>query len=216
MKVYDLVPDTDYKPVKTFQDVFNNVVNHLIFQNETSVGGTGVCKYRAYHEYKETRKCAVGCLISDIDYHEIMEDSLANSTYVIDAIKKSNPELIIDNRIIELFLLMQFVHDHTESENWIYMSFLVWRDMNRFISQRVNDGYKNMEEFPQINDLDNQKELYKYVAQVMALADLKRKQEYKYIMRDVYLDQLKSDNPKSPIEFFTEYRINFSSLIKIN
>ena len=215
MKVYDLVSDTDYKPVKTFQDVFNNVVNHLIVQNKTSEESSG-CRYRAYNEGEETRKCAVGCLISDIKYHEIIEDSLASSSYVIDTIQESNPELIIDDKMTELFLLMQFVHDHLEPENWIYMSFLVWRDMNRFISQRVNKGYENIEDFPQINDLDNQKELYKYAAQAMTLADVKRKQENKDIMRDVYLGQLKSSNPKSPIEFFNEYRITFLSLIKTN
>ena len=220
MKVYDLVQsieqDEDYKPVKTFQDVFNNVVNHLILQNRTSADFGSGCRYRAYHEDEETSKCAVGCLISDIHYDEFLEDSLANNSDVIEAIKNSNPELIIDDKMTELFLLMQFVHDHLEPENWIYMSFLVWRDMNRFISQRVNKGYENIEDFPQINDLDNQKELYKYAAQAMTLADVKRKQGHKDIMRDVYLGQLKSSNPKSPIEFFNEYRITFLSLIKTN
>ena len=216
MKVYDLVSDTDYKPVKTFQDVFNNVVNHLIIQNKSSAEYGGNCKYRAYNEGEETRKCAVGCLISDIKYHEIIEDSLASSSYVIDTIQESNPELIIDDKMTELFLLMQFVHDHLEPENWIYMSFLVWRDMNRFISHRANNGYENIEDFPGINEYDGQKDIYKKAAQAMALADVERSKEHKDTMRDVYLDQLKSDNPKSPIEFFKEYKITFLGLAKFN
>jgi hypothetical protein len=222
MEVYNLVLDTEqdenYKPVKTFQDVFNNVINHLIVQNKTSQDDWSGCRYRAYNEGEEYRKCAVGCLISDINYHDFIEDSLANSPDVIEAIKKSNPELIIDNKMIELFLLLQYVHDHLEPENWIYMSFLIWRDMNRFISHRVNNGYEDIEDFPEINSLDSQKELYKQAAEGMKLADVMRSQKdtKTYIMRDMYLDQLKSDNPKSPIEFFKERRITFQSLIKSN
>jgi hypothetical protein len=222
MKVHDLVSDTEqdknYKPVKTFQDVFNNVVNHLIVQNKRSEDGGSGCRYRAYNEGEEYRKCAIGCLISDINYHEIIEDSLANSPDVIEAIKKSNSELIIDDKITELFLLMQYVHDQLEPENWIYMSFLIWRDMNRFISHRVNNGYENIEDFPEINGLDSQKELYEQAAKRMTLADVMRiqKNTKTYIMRDMYLDQLKSDNPKSPMEFFKERRITFQSLIKSN
>lgn len=222
MKVYNLVSDTeqdkDYKPVETFQDVFNTIVNHLIVQNKTSSDYGSGCRYRAYSENEETNKCAVGCLISDINYDEILEDSLANNPYVVNAIEKSNPNLIIDDKMKELFLLMQYVHDHLEPENWIYMSFLVWRDMNRFISHRANNGYENIEDFPYINDQDGQKDLYKYAAQAMRLADVKRsKQNTKaYLLRDVYLELLKSDNLKSPIEFFHEYKITFLGLVKFN
>ena len=229
MEVYNLISNTeqneDYKPVKTFQDVFNSVVNHLIVQNKTSADDGSGCKYRAYIEGEEYLKCAIGCLISDINYHEFIEDSLASNSDVIEAIKKSNPELIIDDKMTELFVLMQYVHDHLEPENWIYMSFLIWRDMNRFISHRVNNGYENIEDFPEINGLDDQKELYKQTAERMTLTDflttstnavLKQKDTKTYNMRNMYLEQLKSDNPKSPIEFFKERRIKFQSLIKSN
>jgi len=222
MKVHDLVSDIvqdkDYRPVETFQDVFNNVVNHLIVQNKTSADYGSGCRYRAYIEGEEYRKCAIGCLISDDNYHEYIEDSLANSPDVIEAIKKSNSELIIDDKITELFLLMQHVHDHLEPKNWIYMSFLIWRDMNCFISHRVNNGYENIKDFPEINGVDGQKELYRQTAERMTLADVMRSQKdtKTYNMRDMYLEQLKSDNPKSPMEFFKERRITFQSLIKSN
>jgi len=229
MKVHDLVSDIvqdkDYRPVKTFQDVFNNVVNHLIVQNKRSEDGGSGCRYRAYNEGEEYHKCAIGCLISDDNYYEYIEDSLANSMPVTDAIRKSNPELIVDDQMIELFLLLQYVHDSIEPENWIYMSFLVWRDMNRFISYRSNKGYGDIEDFPGINDFDGQKEMYKQTAERMTLTDflttstnavLKQKDTKTYNMRNMYLEQLKSDNPKSPIEFFKERRIKFQSLIKSN
>jgi len=229
MKVHDLVSDIvqdkDYRPVETFQDVFNNVVNHLIVQNKRSEDGGSGCRYRAYNEGEEYHKCAIGCLISDDNYYEYIEDSLANSTPVIDAIRKSNPELIVDDQMIELFLLLQYVHDSIEPENWIYMSFLVWRDMNRFISYRSNKGYEDIEDFPGINDFDGQKEMYKQTAERMTLTDflttstnavLKQKDTKTYNMRNMYLEQLKSDNPKTPIEFFKERRIKFQSLIKSN
>jgi hypothetical protein len=105
------------------------------------------------------------------------------------------------------------------------MSFLVWRDMNRFISYRSNKGYGDIKDFPGINDFDGQKEMYKQTAERMTLTDflttstnavLKQKDTKTYNMRDMYLEQLKSDNPKSPIEFFKERRIKFQSLIKSN
>ena len=45
---------------------------------------------------------------------------------------------------------------------------------------------------------------------------VKQKDTKTYNMRNMYLEQLKSDNPKSPIEFFKERRIKFQSLIKSN
>lgn len=221
MKVYDLVSDTEqdeaYKPVETFQDVFNHIVNHLIVQNKSAAEYGGNCRYRVYSEdWLEARKCAVGCLISENNYHEIIEDSLANNAEVIEAIKKSNPKLIIDDKVTELFLLMQFVHDHLEPENWMYMSFLIWRDMNRFISYRINHGYENIEDFPEINEFDGQKELYSQMAKKMTLADITRTRNYSkpYVMRDMYLEQAGIDKQISPIEFFKQNRITFESLTK--
>lgn len=222
MKVYDLISDIeqykDYKPVETFQDAFNHIVNHLIIQNKSSAEYGGNCKYRAYDENEETRKCAVGCLISDINYNEIIEDSLANNAEVIEAIKKSNPKLIIDDKMTELFLLMQFVHDHNEPENWIYMSYLLWRDMNRFISYRANSSYENIEDFPNISDYDLQKQMYAQTSNLMLKADVVRNRENSKIalMRDRYLDELKSDGMTSPIAFFKRYKITFQDLVKFN
>ncbi len=71
MKVYDLAQDTEqdknYKPVKTFQDAFNHIVNHLLVQNRSATEYGGTCKYRVFYNYEEPGKCAVGCLISDIN-----------------------------------------------------------------------------------------------------------------------------------------------------
>ena len=223
MKVYDLAQDTEqdknYKPVKTFQDAFNHIVNHLLVQNRSATEYGGTCKYRVFYNYEEPGKCAVGCLISDINYHESIEDSLANNAEVINAIKKSNPELVIDDKLTELFLLMQFVHDHLDPVNWIYMSFLVWRDMNNIISCRTNHSYENIEDFPEIDDYIGQRDLYKKTAEIMALADVRRVQKgewpnHKKIMRDIYLDQLNSESPVLPTKFFQENRILFESLTK--
>ena len=221
MKVYNLVDNaeknTDYKPVKTFQDVFNHIVNHLMVQNKSAAVDGGNCRYRIYSEdWSEARKCAVGCLISENNYHEIIEDSLANNSQVIELIKKSNPELIIDDKITELFLLMQFVHDHLEPENWIYMCYLLYRDMNRLIAIHVNKDYENIEFFPYINDYDNQKELYKHIAKKMTKSDIERINKHvgAKIIRDMYLIESKSDESFSPMNFFSRYKLTLESLIR--
>lgn len=221
MKVYDLVDntekDTDYKPVKTFQDVFNHIVNHLIVQNKSAAEYGDTCKYRVYSDdWLESRKCAVGCLISENNYNEEIEDRMANCEVVIEVIKKSNPELVIDDKITELLLLMQFVHDQLEPENWIYMCYLLYRDMNRFISLRVNKDYKSIKDFPEINGFDNQKALYKFIAKKMTISDIEKvnKNTGARIIRDMYLHESKSDESFSPMNFFSRYQITFESLIR--
>lgn len=51
------------------QEVFDQVVTHLLNQGERSVDADGSCAYRGI----DGLKCAVGCLISDEDYNDSME-----------------------------------------------------------------------------------------------------------------------------------------------
>lgn len=58
--------------MKTAQEIFDTVVNHLRQQNEKSTIGEPddtVCAYRGTNG----KKCAVGCLISDDEYFRRME-----------------------------------------------------------------------------------------------------------------------------------------------
>lgn len=57
----------------TEQQVFDFVVAHLRKQGEQSKNSNG-CAYRGYNEAGDTLMCAAGCLISDDQYTEQMDD----------------------------------------------------------------------------------------------------------------------------------------------
>jgi len=54
----------------TEQEVFDQVANHLLTQKRKSKDGGIYCKYRD----SKGNKCAAGCLISDKEYDETMEN----------------------------------------------------------------------------------------------------------------------------------------------
>lgn len=56
-------------PEATEQEVFDQVAEHLLKQNEQSFRGS-ICAYRGEHGLK----CAAGCLIADDEYSEEWDD----------------------------------------------------------------------------------------------------------------------------------------------
>lgn len=88
----------------TAQEVFDQVANHLLTQNEKSIFGGSNCKYRLGN-----LKCAAGCLISDEEYSEDIEgcawSTLANREWA----PKAHQNLIYD---------LQNLHDEADVVNW--------------------------------------------------------------------------------------------------
>lgn len=92
------------------QKVFNQVVIHLITQNERAFGPRGNCVYRG----KDGLRCAIGCLIPDDKYNEDMEGTpLSKKQSVQDAIS-----LKMSSLHLQLLVSLQFIHDHTTPHHW--------------------------------------------------------------------------------------------------
>lgn len=108
--------------MKTKQQIFDQVVDHLLTQKVQSMGEYDTCKYRMTLDDGKVLKCAVGCLIPDDKYHPNMEGDVHHlmtlingSNYIGEiAIANPNPEVFTDEN--ESFLQdLQYIHDKDNS-----------------------------------------------------------------------------------------------------
>jgi hypothetical protein len=120
------------------QEVFNTVYAHLLRQGVKSYSfTTGVCLYRGHGFDAEFRRtsCAIGCLIDDKHYSNLLEGRVVEHPMVIEALMASGLDInLIENHNFKLkynlhhnaglnsdlyFLLMlQSIHDHIGCEYW--------------------------------------------------------------------------------------------------
>jgi hypothetical protein len=95
----------------TKQQVFDQVVNHLLTQNQVSVAsGAGFCAYRGGNQLM----CAAGCLIGDDEYNSEMDgagDTSWSGLIASGLVKtKVHHDLIAD---------LQLIHDGDNPEVWL-------------------------------------------------------------------------------------------------
>lgn len=114
--------------MKTNQEIFNQVAEHMLHQGEPAVHSDGGCMYRFQGEDRaKTLKCAVGCLIPDSVYSETIEGGqisslLHRSTEAADpenlalatALKNSG----ISRKSYALLHELQDIHDNFEAASW--------------------------------------------------------------------------------------------------
>lgn len=98
----------------TLQDLFDQVAGHLLSQNRVSENEQG-CAYRG----DTGLKCAIGCLITDAFYDEVLEGASAYEPMVMDAVSSS---LGIDlNELpdhVTLLSRLQKIHDREQPDEW--------------------------------------------------------------------------------------------------
>lgn len=91
------------------QQVFDYVVGFIIRQGAPSIYRSEegiVCRYRS----ADGKKCAVGCLIADRFYNEIIENYPSYNPLVMDRI-----EYLSDEGFCQLLRDLQIVHDEAAS-----------------------------------------------------------------------------------------------------
>jgi len=212
MEVYGLLANqsttevkNQYIPLKSFEQVFDAIIKHLVVQNERSENSfEGDCRYRSENNYK----CAIGCIIDDKFYDEVIEGSTADVNEVILAIQNSNPNLEINEDMQTLFMLMQNLHDKIKPEFWFYVAFLYYRDMN-FILQcntmRFIDNTKHTFGFPIHNHSVTgtaTNTIYEDAAFKMHYQDMRNKE---FSFKELFMTQLKANPSISVREFFNEH-----------
>lgn len=219
MEVYGLISNqsntevqNQYVPVKNFEQVFDAIIKHLVIQNERSEDlFQGDCRYRG----KDNYKCAIGCIISDKFYDEIIEGSTVDVPEVVMAIENSNPGLEIDGDMETLFSLMQNLHDKIKPELWFYAAFLYWRDMNHILqcnTVRFIENKKYMFGFPIHNYSmvgTAMNTIYEDNAYKMHYQDMQNPESS---LKELFMTQLQVNPSISIREFFNEYRDRMSSL----
>ena len=93
--------------MKTKQETFNIVANHLLTQNRQSLNEIGLCMYRG----PDNLKCAIGCLIADEDYYPAMEHN--NIAWLLE---KGYLKKFLDH--IVLLEELRKVHDNRHPTMW--------------------------------------------------------------------------------------------------
>ena len=93
----------------TPQQVFDQVVKHMLTQNKKSSSEDGGCFYRG----AENTMCAAGCLIADSEYVEKM-DSMTTGTSWGDLIHNN----LAPPEHSEFIKWLQHIHDDYEPEKW--------------------------------------------------------------------------------------------------
>lgn len=94
------------------QEIFDKVVAHLRQQGKPAMGIDGACFYRL-----EDRKCAVGCLIEDSEYHPKMEHlQFSELIQRADICPASLKERFATQ--IGLITALQRIHDLREVSKW--------------------------------------------------------------------------------------------------
>lgn len=101
--------------MKTAQQIFDTVLNHLRAQGIASRDDNGSCAYRG----KNGASCAIGCLIPGSFYHKSIEGFTVNNVRVMDIMQKLG---ISDHE--KLLGRLQRCHDGMESEWESKMKFI--------------------------------------------------------------------------------------------
>lgn len=102
--------------LETDSDVFRYVSNHLLRQNHKCQEKDMLdCLYKS--ESDDGLMCAVGCLISDINYNFGLEYKNVDDPLILEALGKSMPKWNIN---IKMLTRLQNVHDTTSVEEWEY------------------------------------------------------------------------------------------------
>jgi hypothetical protein len=86
------------------QEVFTQVKNHLLLQNEKSMTGGG-CAYRGDHNLQ----CAAGCLMTDKEANKFTESRSWHVLIQAGQVPQKHKELIQD---------LQDIHDDERPEEW--------------------------------------------------------------------------------------------------
>ena len=95
----------------TDEGVFEFVKQHLLNQGQKSESSNTSCIYKKNNGLS----CAVGCLIENEFYNDNLEFKNGDDPIVIDAVRKSLPNWIINKNML---LDLQAIHDECEADEW--------------------------------------------------------------------------------------------------
>ena len=102
--------------LETDSDVFRYVSNHLLRQNHKCQEGDMLdCLYKS--ESDDGLMCAVGCLISDINYKPSLEYKNVDNPDIMEALNNSMPKWLINKKLLTR---LQNIHDDKPVEEWEY------------------------------------------------------------------------------------------------
>ena len=94
----------------TDESVFEFVRQHLLNQGQKSEGVSS-----CFYKKNNGLSCAIGCLIENEFYVDNLEFKNGDDPIVIDAVKKSLPNWVINKNML---LDLQVIHDEYEVEEW--------------------------------------------------------------------------------------------------
>lgn len=99
--------------MQTKQEIYEHVRDHLLAQNERSMGEADACRYRG----PRGMKCAIGCLIDDEHYYAQLEDLTVYNSQVIRSLERSGID-VTDPSSVDFLRTLQEIHDRFLPEMW--------------------------------------------------------------------------------------------------
>ena len=117
-----ILQDPIARAAMTPQEIAKHVIEHLIEQGERANKLGCGCRYR--HEGKA---CAVGCLITDKEYHATFEGTSVGS--IVYSNKQKELEDFTDKHL-ELLKKLQRIHDQANFDDTDKSVFINWVKLN--------------------------------------------------------------------------------------
>ena len=100
--------------LETDQDVFMYVRDHLLRQKQPSKDKMGMeCLYKS--DSDDGLMCAVGCLISDVNYNPGLEQKNIANPDIMEALDRSMPRWLVNKKLLTK---LQIIHDNKPVEEW--------------------------------------------------------------------------------------------------
>lgn len=98
--------------MRTAQEIFDTVKQHLLIQNARSETVDGLCQYRG----PGGMKCAAGCLIDEDDYNPLWEGKTVRKLLYYRALPE--PLAAEFQRNESLLTSLQHIHDYEDIQEW--------------------------------------------------------------------------------------------------
>ena len=160
--------------------VMDYVVSNLLKQGKKSVESfmnydtdeyeqSGDCVYRGFirdhdGQIMDTLKCAVGHIISDEVYVEVLVSQTIDNIHVLEAVKTSCENWVVSDNSLGMLKVLQRIHDQIDIERWeTYFLYVRQQIIDEFDGRSIMSSESAMPYTQTLTRFQNSLKLEEYV-----------------------------------------------------